>query len=461
MTKKIGIYRRWSEDPPIGSNGQPIPESEWPKRRKHTWEVRWFLPSGKRRSKCFKRKGDAEQFANEKSVEFDRTPTARNEPTRMTLGEWRDAYLKLRQDKLGRRLSEAAVIEASSAFRRLVDFFGEDRIIQDIEPAEALRFTAHLRTQKTRSKGEKSKAEPKPLAIATINKFTRTTKAIFENAVEQGLLRVNPFSKIRQVKQAQSPKRYLTEGEYLKLIKAIRKSEFDIPEGETREAHAAELRREANASDADKAKELLETARKLEVEARDAVWFETLLVTLYTSGLRLKEALFLTWADVDFEANTVAVNPKPDDGVLIPWQPKDREARQIPVPAETCTQLAKLQGDADGRSPYVFISPERLDRIQDAIAGGTWRETSHVVNGLQRRWAAIVTRAGIQPVTFHDLRRTYLTNVARRLPVNVVREVAGHSKVETTLEYYLSTTASDRKAIRQASAPPVEKVTQN
>lgn len=48
-------------------------------------------------------------------------------------------------------------------------------------------------------------------------------------------------------------------------------------------------------------------------------------------------------------------------------------------------------------------------------------------------------RAGIKPVgkiTVHTLRKSCGQNWADHLPVNVVKELMGHSKAEKTLEYY-------------------------
>ena len=63
-TEKIGIYRRWLEPAPA-VNGVTVPKKEWPKLRKHSWEVRWFGTTGKRYSKSFKIKKLAEQFSRQ------------------------------------------------------------------------------------------------------------------------------------------------------------------------------------------------------------------------------------------------------------------------------------------------------------------------------------------------------------------------------------------------------------
>ncbi|MGB2755698.1 MAG: site-specific integrase [Phycisphaerae bacterium] len=50
--------------------------------------------------------------------------------------------------------------------------------------------------------------------------------------------------------------------------------------------------------------------------------------------------------------------------------------------------------------------------------------------------------------TFHDLRRTCITNWAKHLPVHVVRKLAGHSDIKTTQRYYLSVQEDDLEKAR-------------
>jgi integrase len=67
-----------------------------------------------------------------------------------------------------------------------------------------------------------------------------------------------------------------------------------------------------------------------------------------------------------------------------------------------------------------------------------WRNR-FMVNNVLREFKRHFKRAGIKPVgklTIHTLRKCCGQNWADHLPVNVVKELMGHSKAETTLEYY-------------------------
>ena len=51
----------------------------------------------------------------------------------------------------------------------------------------------------------------------------------------------------------------------------------------------------------------------------------------------------------------------------------------------------------------------------------------------------------------HDLRDTYLTSV-KGLPIDVLKRIAGHSDLATTLKYYTSATDRDADDVRAALA---------
>ncbi len=51
----------------------------------------------------------------------------------------------------------------------------------------------------------------------------------------------------------------------------------------------------------------------------------------------------------------------------------------------------------------------------------------------------------------HDLRDTYLTSI-KGVPIDVLKRIAGHSTLATTLKYYTSPTARDADAVLDALA---------
>jgi len=62
---------------------------------------------------------------------------------------------------------------------------------------------------------------------------------------------------------------------------------------------------------------------------------------------------------------------------------------------------------------------------------------------MTRDFQVIRRRSGIERCTIHDFRRSAITNWARKLPIHVVQQFAGHSNMATTRKYYLAVTRED------------------
>ncbi len=100
------------------------------------------------------------------------------------------------------------------------------------------------------------------------------------------------------------------------------------------------------------------------------------------------------------------------------------------------TKYPKAEGN-----PYVFVPMARYEHIQGLRRAGRWsveRGRSLLVK-LCHHFNKIRKRAGIETGTFHDLRRTCLSNwVGQGLSLHEVKELAGHTKIETTERFYLA-----------------------
>ena len=186
---------------------------------------------------------------------------------------------------------------------------------------------------------------------------------------------------------------------------------------------------------------------------------EGFLTLAYASAGRRDELLNLAWADIDFENQNVSFIPKQASGFMLEWEPKDHESRMIPVPPEIIRLLADLQAEGDEGRPYVFIKTDRLKHILKRRAEGTWQSDYELVNNLSRSMEVICRRAKVKFFTPHDLCRTCITNWARKLPIQTVQHLAGHSNFETTRKYYLSVQKSDLKMACELQSKLVTKFT--
>ncbi len=236
-------------------------------------------------------------------------------------------------------------------------------------------------------------------SVATVNKDIRTLQHIFNLAIEpRGHLMEgqNPFAKIKERKTTENEIRYVEIEEYLALM--------------------------------DKAKNF---------------WWRAFLSIAYGSGLRRNEILNLTWKNIDFENQLIIIAAKKESQRLLAWDPKSRRNRVVPLSDESAQLLADLQLKAEEGFPYIFISPQRLKRIRERQKVGTWTPRSQIVNNLDRDFRGLRCKAGVDECVIHDLRRSAITNWAKKLPIQVVQELAGHSDISTTRKYYLAVRSED------------------
>ncbi len=99
-TTKIGIYRKYIGPVPKDGAGHPVPKSQWPDKRPHKWVARWFGSDGKRYSKRFETRKEANRFAEARQQDVR---TGRGDPpARMTLEQFYDEHAKLGRATLKR-----------------------------------------------------------------------------------------------------------------------------------------------------------------------------------------------------------------------------------------------------------------------------------------------------------------------------------------------------------------------
>ena len=374
MITKIGIYR----DP--RNKGKP-------------WVVRWFTvvdpetSKRKRFSKAFEFKRDAERFRSENAVEFQKNGQPKANPYRKTLSAFLSKWIRRQKAELNPASLE--LYEGTAA--RLLDFFSRDRLLCEITPESAQDF---ISIQKNRTPGRRGKE----LSPWTREQLKRNCKTIFGAAFESGYIAKNPF----KVKALRS-KRLATKPWY-----RMKADEYHC---------------------------LLEATPSLREKVSYAIF--------YTAGLRMHEAFNLTWDCVDFQKGLLYVTNREATEVIPPFSIKDHEERRIPLPPDTVALLAQWQTEAPEGVPFILLTEERFERVKVKWqriheAALPWKNR-YVVNNVLRNFKSHVRRAGIVPVgnfSVHTLRKCCGQNWADYLPMNVVKELMGHSNISTTAKFY-------------------------
>ena len=145
---------------------------------------------------------------------------------------------------------------------------------------------------------------------------------------------------------------------------------------------------------------------------RDAV----LVNLLYSSGLRISEALSLEWTHLDEQRQVLRVLGKGDKERLVPYS--ERSARALEKYKKNTWQK---WSSVKSKIPAIFISARssRMTRM------GAWKTLSF--------WSQM---AGLEHIHPHVLRHSFATHLlAGGADVRIVQCLLGHSSINTTERY--------------------------
>lgn len=242
----------------------------------------------------------------------------------------------------------------------------------------------------------------------TVAKKIRVLKAMFQLAVDRNQLDENP---IKSLKPPKTPK---TAGINIYID--------------------------------DECDRLLKAASELQKEW--VLEWDLMITLALTTGLRKGELLNTVWSDIDFSEMTITITPKLNTDETWEWQIKDHDERILPLTEDVAQLLIGLQNRRPAGYPYVLVPPKRYDRIQLIRQGKprgkkkvwTYEDARNsIINNFTDMFGHIKKKACIKTGTFHDLRRTAITNwFYEGMEITEVMRLAGHSKYDTTLKYYLS-----------------------
>ena len=176
---------------------------------------------------------------------------------------------------------------------------------------------------------------------------------------------------------------------------------------------------------------------------KTSVKWDLMITVALATAMRRAELLNCTWADVDFDAQNIEVNPKENTKDTWEWRIKDTDHRILPLTKEIVQMLVDHQAQQPEGYPYVFVPTARYDYIQNVLRPkGKWSlvdASMKIVNNLGRQFNKILRKAGIKKGTIQDIRRTAISMwFANGMSEHDVMTLAGHSSFATTHEFYLA-----------------------
>lgn len=327
-----------------------------------------------RKSTKAREKGVAKQIARETERNLALDPYGLVVKKSKPVGwcDLRDEFVE--HSKLANR---PATADAYAMSLKQFDAVAAQKNVHEIDTAVLQNFVQARRKMTT--KGE-------PISVATVNKDLRAVRAALNFARERGYIESCPSFKSVTLRED-------------------RPSPVVIPKADRDKIYAA-----------------LE-ADDLEFRVRPKQWWFVLLVIIETLGVRRKEALAITWRDVDFERGETTIEAATSKG---------RRHRTLPMNEKLVRVLRQHQ-------------PCESDPDANLLP---WDKNS--LRSLYDDWHAIVAKADLSskkkvlPKHFRSTCGSELIEAGA--PTVVVKDFLGHASVTTTESFYINTGSSLRAA---------------
>jgi integrase len=152
-------------------------------------------------------------------------------------------------------------------------------------------------------------------------------------------------------------------------------------------------------------------------------WFRMACELAVSAGLRQGEVAGLRYDRVDFERGTIMIDRSYEGPT------KSKHTRAVPLSPDLAASLKRWRLATGATSKGLVVTIDGKPLTDD--------ET-----GMARRTRRACKRAGVEPVTFHQLRHTYASHLAERVSLPIVGAVLGHADPKTTARYAHVDTAS-------------------
>jgi integrase len=348
------------------------------KRPGRFWHFCWFDPATQSRrmksSKCTRRR-DAERAA----IEFEQqlnggSPKADG---MMSFPDFIDLYA-----------SQHLAPLRSATRKRDVGILSRFNELQ--EPA----FLAAINSKSISAYIEKIRGDANSKSEGNVSRHIQGIKTALNWARKQGLIESLPsFPKVVQ-SRLKSKGRPLTDAEFVAMLRATRQV----------------------------------------VGGKPAKSWRRLLIGLWLSGLRINEAVMLSWDDPSAPLQVIE-----DDGVFLLRIDGDFEKggqdRILPITPDFEKWLRKTPSEK--RTGVVFP----VEKLQDKDVRNS-DHFSKVVSKIGKAAGIVVSTSG-KFASAHDLRRTFGARWSQKVFPAVLQQLMRHSDIKTTMSFYVSLSAVD------------------
>jgi integrase len=156
-------------------------------------------------------------------------------------------------------------------------------------------------------------------------------------------------------------------------------------------------------------------------------WLKDMILVALKTGLRFGELIALEWSDIDFKNNVMTVKKSISRGRI--GSTKSNKIRYIPLQDEISQVLAARAK----KSGFVFAD-NKNEPLKPKFCL-TWLHKA-------------CSRAGLRKIGWHSCRHGFGSHLAQKgVPILSIKDLLGHSDVQTTMRYAHLTQLATREAI--------------
>lgn len=182
-----------------------------------------------------------------------------------------------------------------------------------------------------------------------------------------------------------------------------------------------------------------EDQKKIVEYCRDSTGIDRVYYFLVATGVRVGEAICLTWNDVNLKEGYIDINKtavKGEGGIVVQPHPKTGQSiRRIYLSKNTVSFMRRLEGMRKEASNLVL--PNRNGNIYN-------------VSTLRQHWMRTCAKLNIPYKSMHALRHSWATRALEgNIPVQTVSKMLGHKSVATTMDIYQSVFSESKKNAAQ------------